>query len=137
MEPNKLFVYGILKTNFSLDLNRSHYGLPKAKFIGKATLKGATLNRIGSGVGLRLEGEALVHGEVYEIPDKMWPFLDQIENHPHTYKREVVKAQLVGLPDYPDGVGEIEAWVYVHQHPKYFMGKIRSGNYTGTQEDFR
>ena len=126
VEPNKLFCYGILKRGFSLDLSREG-----AKFLGEATLQPANLYRIGQGVGLRIEDEGKVYGEVFEIPPVMWKWLDRIENHPHTYQRQLVEASL-----YADDLSVIgvNCWVYVHQHPEYFGELIESGNYEASGE---
>lgn len=52
MENNKLFVYGILKRGLALDLEQED-----CKFLGEASIQGATLYRIGDGVGLRFDAE--------------------------------------------------------------------------------
>ena len=118
VKPNKLFAYGILKKGFSLDLSREG-----AKFIGEAILQPANLYSIGAGVGLLLEDEGKVHGEVFEIPERMWKWLDQIEGHPHLYQRQRVWPVLAHSND------EIEAYVYVYQRPEYLGRLIESGNY--------
>jgi len=123
VKPNKLFVYGILKRGFSLDLEREG-----AKFLGEATLQPANLYHVGGGVGLRIEDEGKVYGEVFEIPPTMWRWLDGIEGHPYTYMRQQVQAFIV------DRVGPEEVWVYVHQHPEYFTGLIESGRYESDSE---
>ena len=118
-KTNKLFVYGILKRGFSLDLSREG-----AKFIGEAILQPANLYSIGAGVGLLLENEGKVHGEVFEIPnERMWKWLDRIEGHPHLYQRQRVWPVLTHSND------EVEAYVYVYQRPEYLGRLIESGNY--------
>ena len=118
-KTNKLFVYGILKKGFSLDLSREG-----AKFIGEAILQPANIYSIGAGVGLLLEEEGKVHGEVFEIPnERMWKWLDQIEGHPHLYQRQIVWPVLTHSND------EVEAYVYVYQRPEYLGRLIESGNY--------
>lgn len=119
---NKLFCYGILKKGFALDLE--HEG---AKFLGEATLQPANIYRIGGGVGLAIEDRGKVHGEVFEIPEGFWKWLDRIEGHPYTYQRQVFEVSLNGEV--------MPAWVYVHQHPNFFGALIQSGNYTGTEAD--
>jgi len=113
---NRLFVYGILKRGYELDV--SHYG---AKFLQEATLNSAVLYGIGrrwdheghpndgreySGVGLRFTAnlEDKVHGELWEIPEKLWPWLDQIENNGITYTRKLVDDEFAS------------AWVYEHTY---------------------
>lgn len=115
MENNKLFVYGILKRGYELDL--TNYG---AKFIGEAYIEGATLYGIGprdrwetvrkdgiwqryQGVGLRLntypwsEGDpsgVVAHGELWEVPPSLWRWLDDIEQNGRVYTRKIVPVML-------------------------------------------
>jgi gamma-glutamylcyclotransferase (GGCT)/AIG2-like uncharacterized protein YtfP len=121
---NKLFVYGILKRGFALDLEREG-----CKFLGEATLQPANIYRIGEGVGLLIENEGKVYGEVFEIPNRLWHWLDRIEGHPYTYMRQIV--QVRENPPLPfDDRGEMhDAWVYVHQHEEYLGELIESGRY--------
>ncbi len=121
MESKLLFVYGILKRGFPLDLEREG-----CKFLGEAVLQGANIYHIGSGVGLRIEDEGKVYGEVFKIPDRLWRWLDSIEGHPYNYRREIAEPILykqgdAGIP--------VEAYIYVHQHPQYFNGLIESGRF--------
>ncbi len=122
MEPNLLFVYGILKRGFELDLRRYD-----AEFIGPATLNEAKIHQIGSGVGLTLSPNVqdVVHGEIFRIPDDLWGWLDRIEGHPFNYKREI--AAPVRRID--GGMEMMRTWVYVHQHPSCFGKQIKSGRY--------
>lgn len=106
-----LFVYGILKRGFELDLRG------KAKFVDTAQLDGAILYRVGSGVGLRLTEDAsrTVYGEVFKIPQGLWKWLDMIESNGFAYTRRIVEVCL-GNPEGPDG-GWVKAWVYEHTYP--------------------
>jgi gamma-glutamylcyclotransferase (GGCT)/AIG2-like uncharacterized protein YtfP len=128
MQPNKLFVYGILKRGFSLDLTREG-----AKFLGEATLQHANIYKIGEGVGLLLEDEGKVYGEVFEIPERLWRWLDNIEGHPYTYMRQQIQVMLYEAVDRAGSVeyqgNEIECWTYVHQHPEYMNELIETGSY--------
>lgn len=86
IETDKIFVYGILKRGFKLDLSK--YG---GTFLHTDTVFG-TLYRIGSGVGLRLGGDGLAHGEIFEIPRTLWGWLDEIEQVDYNvYTRRYVK----------------------------------------------
>lgn len=86
MDNNKIFVYGILKRGHAASL--SEMG---GRFICEATLKNAQLywlaNRIG--VGLKFElGKGPARGEVWEIPNALWPILDGMEGVAwNVYKR--------------------------------------------------
>jgi gamma-glutamylcyclotransferase (GGCT)/AIG2-like uncharacterized protein YtfP len=124
MEPNLLFVYGILKRGECLDLEK--YG---AKFIGPATVEGVQLYHIGSGVGAREmtwrcndpRHEHVAHGEVFEIPDNLWPWLDRIESNGFAYTRKVMSARL------PNN-GGVMAWIYIHTYPGMVYDKPVEGN---------
>jgi len=106
-----LFVYGILKRGFILDLTY------RAEFIGEAMLPGAILYRIGSGVGLRFTDDKHkdVYGEVFKIPQKLWKWLDSIESNGFAYTRKIVEVG-VGNPEGPD-FGWMSSWVYEHTFP--------------------
>lgn len=111
MDNNNLFVYGILKRDFPLDLRNSPY---KCKFVGEAVISEARLHRIGVGVGLRLEGTPLevAHGEVFEIGQMwIWKYLDDIEKNGVNYTRRIVRA---AVEDERDGLKEMDVWVYEH-----------------------
>lgn len=106
-----LFVYGILKRGFELDLRG------KAQFIDTAELPGAILYRVGSGVGLRFteDDNRTVYGEVFKIPKGLWRWLDMIESNGFAYTRRIIDV-FVGNPEVPKG-GWIKAWVYEHTYP--------------------
>lgn len=105
MENNLLFVYGILKRGFELDLR--HYG---ATFVGESEITGASLYGIHDGVGLRLndDPEEVAHGEIFTIPDELWGWLDTIETNGHVYERKEVLARSTRRNDL------IKVWVYEH-----------------------
>jgi gamma-glutamylcyclotransferase (GGCT)/AIG2-like uncharacterized protein YtfP len=96
---DKFFAYGILKRGFELDL--SQYG---GKFVSTASVRG-TLYHISSGVGLRLGGDKIAHGELWEIPRTLWGWLDKIEG----VEYNVYARRLVQLID-----GESSAYLYEH-----------------------
>src|SRR6267378_5381684 len=105
-----LFVYGILKRGFELDLRG------KAKFIDTAQLDGAILYRVGSGVGLRFTEDVnrTVYGEVFKIPKGLWKWLDMIESNGFAYTRRIVE---VGIGHHEADIGWVKAWVYEHTFP--------------------
>src|SRR5260370_42631174 len=108
IEPNKLFVYGILKRGFQLDLTKRG-----CKFIGEAQIQGANLYGIGhkwdgenwSGVGLRFLGLPVedpirvVHGEIFEIPDGPLEF-------PNEGDRQWYEERHRNLWDWLDGIDQ-------------------------------
>src|SRR5208337_1825883 len=76
---NKLFVYGLLQKNFVLGLEK--YG---CTFLGKDQVNGRLYLIGGQGVGLRLDEHPVptdirAKGEVWEIPDELWDWLNEIE----------------------------------------------------------
>ena len=126
MKNNRLFVYGILRRGFELDLTNPEYG---CKFLGEAQINGANLYRIGSGVGLRLveDPKRWAHGELFEIPHKLWRWLDQIEQNGYCYTRKIVKVEHINTLGYPE---DIDAWIYEHTFPGFeYKNLIESGKY--------
>jgi len=130
MKPNFLFVYGILKRGKSADL--SLYG---AKFVGEAQLDGAQLYHIGQGVGLRLNQQdngnyqdlgsiVAAHGEVWEIPDELWNWLDKIERNGFCYTRKIVDVFLENVNCDPT----LTVWTYEHTYPDFVYDKPVEGN---------
>jgi gamma-glutamylcyclotransferase (GGCT)/AIG2-like uncharacterized protein YtfP len=129
---NRLFVYGILRKGFALDLTNEG-----ATFIGNATLKNAQLYWLGNraGVGLRFEPTKVsAVGEVWEIPDRLWKWLDDIEGVRHNvYKR------LKTFPVLADGSAP-ETYVYAHVYyegnaKKYYNDPIRSNDFAAGLTD--
>jgi gamma-glutamylcyclotransferase (GGCT)/AIG2-like uncharacterized protein YtfP len=117
MKPSKLFCYGILKRGFNLDLECRY----TCNFLGEAIIRGANLYAIGGGAGLRFSDDPLqvVHGEIFEIPDQMWPWLDSIENNGKTYTRKVTTAQMDirRFGSRGKGITDVKCWVYEHTYP--------------------
>lgn len=146
MENNKIFTYGILKRGHVLDL-RDH----GAKFLGEARIQGATLYGIGrraqryidrtdnkrefSGVGLRLTSDdSVAHGELWEVPDELWQWLDHIEGNGFNYERKIVVVDRLLLPEEcPEGQVGLEmcrAWVYEHMFKGFTeVDKIEGGKF--------
>lgn len=126
MESNtdRIFVYGILKRGFGLDLSKRH-----GTYLGNGAIEGATLRPIGEGVGLRFDQDPgyLAFGEVFEIPTHLWPWLDAIESNGKHYTRRETD---VNLFDKDRNVLVIKAWVYEHTYPGMaYADPIKSGCY--------
>ena len=123
------FATGYFKRGFSLDL--THYG---GRYMGNASLYGASLHPIGDGVGLRFtkpfgvdQSIPIARGEVFQIPDRLWAWLDLIENNGHCYTRKVVTVVVHDPVEEDEGV---EAWVYEHSYPGMnYATPIESGIY--------
>jgi len=129
MENNLLFVYGILKRGFDADLLKY-----KAEFKGEAYIEGATLYRIGRGVGLRLgdSNTSAAYGEVFSVPtDRLWQWLDSIESNGLVYTRKVVPVNLFKDADGKGVAQVLDAWVYEHTYPRMVYDRpIEGGVYT-------
>lgn len=106
---NKLFVYGILKRGFQLDLRNK-----ECIFLGEAILPSANLYHLGGGVGMKMEEGGRAFGEVFDIPPDLWAWLDRIEGHPYNYRRIIVEPILYKLGD---GGINVETWAYEFPHP--------------------
>ena len=88
--PRFVFVYGTLRRGQSNDINRLR---PSPRFVADAEVAG-TLYDLGPYPGIRLGGDGVVQGEVYEIAPELELRLDEIEEvHPQATgeyaKREV------------------------------------------------
>jgi gamma-glutamylcyclotransferase (GGCT)/AIG2-like uncharacterized protein YtfP len=139
MECSNLFVYGILKRGKSADLSK--FG---AKFIGEAKLEGAQLYHVRHGVGLRIidppvsdiqieDNLPIAVGEVWEIPDPLWEWLDRIESNGYVYTRKIVTPEVHDANE-KNGFALVDAWTYEHTYPghKYNFpveGNDWKGNY--------
>lgn len=149
MENNRLAVYGILKKGLELDLSKRG-----CKFLGECEIPRANLYGIGhkwgedewSGVGLRLVKDPyrVAYGELFEIPDKLWKWLDSIEQNGYCYTREIVRVEMwkepvektdAGLVTTMAALDRIEyAWVYEHTFPSYVYDEhnlIKNGRFRG------
>jgi len=119
IQKSLIFVYGILKRGQSLDLEKRGH-----KFIGPGAIEGATLRPIGGGVGLLFDEDTgyIAYGEVFEIPDAIWPWLDFIEDNGRSYTRKQVEVSML------NGMAPKLCWVYEHTYPNMaYADPIPSG----------
>lgn len=71
-----LFVYGTLKTG-----GKYHFYLEEASLKAERAIAKGSLYDTGLGYpSMSLEGNDKIHGEVYEIPEVLWPALDFLED---------------------------------------------------------
>lgn len=104
-----LFTYGTL-----LKGNPKDFYLSTSKYVGDGKLDGIKLfDYINSKtlqslypVALETENGSELLGEVYEVPDVMLPYLEQLESTPTLYTRETRKVTLV------DG-STVQCFVYI------------------------
>ena len=78
---DRLFVYGSLKAGGS-----AHYLLQKAFAEVEGVLNQVELT-VHDGYPMLRAGSTQVEGEVYRIPDFLWPALDDWEDVPRVYSR--------------------------------------------------
>lgn len=141
---NKLFVYGILKRGYELDL--SNHG---ARFLGEAHIPGAVLYGIGRvfrerdedqrrpwrGVGLGLDKDpnGVAHGELWDVTG-LWGWLDDIEQNGFCYTRKIVPVRLntlpAGAPYDSEAYKTVQAYVYEYTYPNFdYANPIEGGKF--------
>lgn len=130
LKYDRLFVYGILKRGFPLDLKQ--YG---GKFLGKARIAGTQLYHIGGGVGLRKTDDlrTYAHGELWEVPNTLWAWLDDIEQNGFCYTREkfVIERPILCEEDQM-GLSLEPAWTYVHTYPGMdYVNPVEGNDWNG------
>lgn len=89
-ENNLIFTYGTLKSQYSNHRVMKNAG---GRFVGNATLSGATMYSLGAFPAIVVDGsENLIYGEVYEVDD--FRPLDYLEGTPDFYQRKIVNTSL-------------------------------------------
>ncbi len=101
-----IFVYGSLKHNF-----HNHVIIEKEKLISNKAIIPASekcvMYSLGSFPALVKKDKGYdIVGEVYEVSDKTFPYVDRLEGNPTFYKREEIYIPEVDL----------KAWVYIFQN---------------------
>ena len=93
-----VFVYGTLKRRQS-----NHHWLAGARFLGRSRLAGATLHDLGEYpmAVLTPGSSSVIHGELFELGAGDLERLDQLEDYPCLYDRQVLTLS-----------GGQQAWVY-------------------------
>ena len=98
-----IFVYGTLKRGFG-----NHRLLEDSTFVGKATVTGnfKMISLEAFPMVLEDDEERTIHGELYEIDEKILASLDMLEGYPYLYDRKFVSSV--------DGGGnQFEAYMYI------------------------
>jgi gamma-glutamylaminecyclotransferase len=84
--PTRVFVYGTLLAG-----EENHRFLEHARPIGRARSKPRfRLLDLGLYPAMLSGGETGVHGEVYEVDRETLERLDELEDHPHVYRRTAI-----------------------------------------------
>lgn len=112
-----VFVYGTLREG-----HNNHYLLQTSKWLDYSTTN-EDYAMFASGIPFVSKNISLhkIKGEVYEVSDDTLEWLDQLEGHPHAYKREQVDVTL------NFNKKTVKAWLYFYDDPR---GKIvESGDY--------
>lgn len=109
----KLFVYGTLRLGHP---NGARFGLTADRLVEQgAKLHGFNLFDISWFPGVQpavdpqsgaRDLSSAVTGDVFEVPDNLWPALDSYEGAPNLYRRETVQIE---------GHGDVEVYVYNHR----------------------
>lgn len=111
-----LFVYGTLRKG-----QGNHHLLRSSTFLGLAKTKDCYALYGGSIPFLsRTESISQVTGEVYSVDGAILERLDELEGHPHAYKREQAEVVL-------ENGTEVTAWIYFHDKPVGHL--IESGDF--------
>lgn len=120
MSAVRLFVYGSLRRNAE---EARHPLLADAVFLGPATVRGL-LYSVDWYPGLVLDGEGVVHGELFELPlaraDAMLHGLDDYEGG--GFRRRKVSVAT-------DAGERLDAWTYAYIGPVHALPVIASGDY--------
>lgn len=117
-----LFVYGTLKTG-----GKYHFYLEEASLKAEQAVAAGSLYDTGLGYpAMSLEGTDQIHGEVYEIPEVLWPALDFLEDCTgdevtDLYEKSVIPVKVNGEV--------LEATVYLAKDKSLLKTKISSGNW--------
>lgn len=105
MSKHLVFVYGTLKSGMV-----RHGVLRESEKIGEDAIKGTMIN-LGSFPGVVLQGNDIIHGEVYYVNERTLETLDHIEGHPCFYKRVKVRSCVADDEEECRAVGD-HFWCY-------------------------
>ncbi|MFD1031750.1 gamma-glutamylcyclotransferase family protein [Metaplanococcus flavidus] len=115
-----LFVYGTLKTG-----GKYHFYLEEASLKAEQAVAAGSLYDTGLGYpAMRLDGTDQIHGEVYEIPEVLWPAIDFLEDctgdeATDLYEKAVIPVEVNGEV--------LEATVYLAKDKELLKTKISGG----------
>ena len=116
MKPNRVFVYGTLKTGNS---TRGMQYFEGAEFLGEAITSDANFDIVDLGSFPAVtQGKFKIKGEVYEVDEETFAYLDAIEGFPNFYNRKIINVNVASA--------KIQAWVY-------FIDKVQIENYRYTE----
>ena len=117
----KLFVYGTL-----LSGEKNHHVLNGATLLVNGTLK-ARMYDTGQGYpAIELDPDFTAFGEIYDVPDHLWPALDELEGYTGNQETDLYGKEMVEV-NTRDGV--VEAAVYTVCDHSMKSLDIPSGNW--------
>ncbi|AQQ54923.1 gamma-glutamylcyclotransferase family protein [Planococcus lenghuensis] len=116
-----LFVYGTLKQG-----GKYHHYLKNAKRVLPDAMAKGTLYDTNLGYpAMTLEGKGKVRGEVYEVPEQLWPHIDELEDctgsSDDLYKKVTIEVQSES--------GRQAVITYVAKDERLLHKQINSGNW--------
>ena len=122
----KLFVYGSLKKG-----GKYHSYLEEATLVSDHAVAQGGLYDTGMGYpAMVLSEPGEVIGEVYEIPDELWPALDDLEGYVGTEKMNLFNKLTITI----EVAGEkMAAVVYVVQNQQQLKTKVPNGIWDASQ----
>ncbi|MEQ9714687.1 MAG: gamma-glutamylcyclotransferase [Candidatus Asgardarchaeum sp.] len=123
----KLFVYGTLMHGFNL-----HFYLKKYPFLGRAIIKGYDLYDLEFFPAI-VPGSGIVHGEVYEVDERLMDTLDSVEGVDRENPSAGLYIKEETFAFFGDYKEKVIIYVYNRDLPKDSK-LIESGDYTFKKE---
>ncbi len=117
-----LFVYGTLKRG-----GKYHDYLEEAELVEEQAVAKGTLYDTGMGYpALVLTGASLVKGEIYDIPDVLWPALDYLEDYSGNPENDLYDKVTIQVTS---ANKTYETFVYVAKDKRLLKQPISTGNW--------
>ena len=117
-----LFVYGTLKRG-----GKYHDYLEEAELVEEQAVAKGTLYDTGMGYpALVLTGASLVKGEIYDIPDVLWPALDYLEDYSGNPENDLYDKVTIQVTS---ANKTYETFVYVAKDKRLLKQRISTGNW--------
>jgi len=115
-----LFVYGTLKKG-----GKYHCYLEEATMVAEYASAKGVLYDTGLGYpAMALSESDSIAGELYDIPEELWPALDDLEGYTGGAETDLFKKMTITVESQGK---EVEAIVYVANGPKLLKTKIEAG----------
>lgn len=115
-----LFVYGTLKRG-----GKYHAYLEEAALVAEHAIANGFLYDTGLGYpSMVMTEEAEIHGEIYEIPDALWPAIDDLEGYTGGAETDLYDKQMINVKV----EGQLQQTVvYVAKNPALLEERIETG----------